>query len=346
MNTPNSGIKPNNALASKIQQAAQTQASQVAQGAQTAVQKAQTIIKNAANKNATVAPVAADGAMVKNATDTAIVILVVLVLLVIVLILVYIIRLFGTSSLKRIDLLKKTISLDSRTALPYIIPAGRMAVTTRGQEFSYSMWLYLSENYKASDMHKLVFMRGNTSNSFTDVDAAANPVVMLDGKSNAMFFALSTTATPAGATYNLNCIARTPSSSCALTAATNHLVVKMEYVPLQRWVNCVLVVRDNIVTLFVDGDIYSIITTNDVKINANQARPLIRGTAGDLLVGDPNYPVNGFLSKLEFYNYALSHKQVQDMYKGGPVASGLLSKLGFGSYGVRSPIYNLDNVSA
>lgn len=288
----------------------------------------------------------ANEAMIKNTTDMAIVILVVLVLIIIILILVYIIRVFNTNALKRVDLLKKIIALDARSSLPYTVPAGRMAVTTRGQEFTYSLWVYLSENYKASDSHKLVFTRGNTSNSFTDIDAVANPVVMMDGKANSLYFALSTTATPTGATYNVNCIARTPSSSCALSVPTNHLVTKLEYVPLQRWVHCCYVVRDNIATLFVDGDIYSIQTTNDIKIAANQPRPLIRGTAGDLIVGDPNFPVNGFMSKLEFYNYALSHKQVQDIYKSGPVNAGLLSKLGIGSYGLRTPIYNLDEVHA
>lgn len=290
-------------------------------------------VKNAAN---------ADGVMVKNTKDTAIVILVVLVLIIIILILVYIIRVFSASSLKRIDLLSKIIALDTRSSLPYTIPAGKMAVTTRGQEFSYSFWIYLSENYKASDSHKLLFTRGNTSNSFTNVDAVANPIVMMDGKANTIYFALSTTATVSGATYNLNCIARTPSSNCAVAAPTNHLITKLEYTPLQRWVHCCYVVRDNIATLFVDGDIYSIVTTNDISIAANAPRPLLRGSAGDLVIGDPNFPVNGFMSKLEFYNYALSHKQVQDIYKGGPVNSGMLSKFGFANLGLRAPIYRLD----
>lgn len=309
-------------------------------------------LANAANgakpgvvKTGSNAPGSSADPLTKNAKDTGIVVLVVLVMLVIVLIMVYIIRVFKTSALKRIDLLNKIVSLDSRSNLPFTVPSGKLSVTTRGQEFTYSFWVYLSESYRASDSHKLVMMRGNTSNSFTDVDATANPVIMMDGKANSMYFALSTTATPTGATYNLNCIARSAGSSCTMDAPTNHLVVKMDYVPLQRWVNCCFVVRDNIATLFVDSDIYSIVTTNDVKVATNQPRPIIRGTAGDVLIGDPNFPLNGFMSKLEFFNYALSHKQVQDIYKSGPVNSGLLSKMGIGNYGVRSPIYNMENSS-
>jgi len=307
-----------------------------------AINAANSRVANNTAKVVNTAKNAVEGPMVKNTKDTAIVVLVILVMVVIVLILVYIIRVFKTNALKRIDLLNKIITLDSRSSLPYTVPAGRLAVTTRGQEFTYSFWLYLSENFKASDSHKLVMTRGNSSNSFTDVDATANPVIMMDGKSNSLYFALSTTATPTGATYNLNCIARSPGTSCSLSTSTNHLVTKLEYVPLQRWVLCTFVVRDNIATLFVDGDIYSITTTNDIKLQTNQQRPLIRGTAGDVIIGDPNFPINGFMGKLEFFNYALSQKQVQDIYKTGPVSSGMLSKFGIGNYGLRSPIYNLD----
>jgi len=70
----------------------------------------------------------------------------------------------------------------------------------------------------------------------------------------------------------------------------------------------------------------------------------LRGNAGDLIIGSPNFSVNGFMSKLEFYNFALSHKQVIDIYQSGPVNKTLLSKFGIGNYGIRAPIYNLDNV--
>jgi hypothetical protein len=94
-----------------------------------------------------------------------------------------------------------------------------------------------------------------------------------------------------------------------------------------------------------DGDIYSIQTTNDIKVPASAQRPIIRGNAGDLIVGSPNFPVNGFMGKLEFYNFALSHKQVQDVYKSGPVNQSLLAKFGIGNYGLRTPVYNLENAS-
>lgn len=276
-----------------------------------------------------------DTPMLSWARDTGIVVLVIIVTLIIILLLVYLIRLFKTTGLKRVDLISKVIPLDQRTNLPYVIPAGKMAVTTRGQEFTYSFWIYLSEFYENSMAHKVLFMRGNQSNSFAQIDSNANPIVMLDKATNSMYFVLSTTAIGTGTTWNVNEITN-------LGAQSGYVISKVDYVPLQRWVHFALVVRDNTQTIFMDGDIYTINTTNDTK-TASGIRPITRGTAGDAIIGDPNTPIKGFLGKFEFYNYGLSHKQIQSIYKGGPVNKSFLSYMGLGNYGVRSPVYNMDS---
>lgn len=270
----------------------------------------------------------------KNVEDTGIVILVVLVMIVIIVILVYIIRLFKSTALQRVDLLNKIIPLDNRTSLPYIIPSGKMAVTSRGQEFSYSFWIYLSETYEASNMHKIIFMRGSSPNAIGSVTESANPLIMLDKASNTMYFAVSTTRT--GTNNMINDI---PSPG----NPTRHLVSKVDYVPLQRWVHFALVVRDNIMNIFMDGDVYSITSTSEIPTSASDPRPLIRGGTGEGTIGNPATPVRGFLSKFEFYNYALSHKQLQSIYNGGPVNKSLLASFGIGNYGIRSPVYSLEN---
>ena len=273
-------------------------------------------------------------AFIENARNTGIVILVIIVTLVILLILVYMVRLFRTTGLKRVDLIPKVIPLDQRGTLPYVIPAGKMAVTTRGQEFSYSFWIYLSEQYENSTTNKLIFMRGNNSNTFSSIDSTSNPVIMLDKATNAMYFALSTTSTATSTAISLNDISNP-------TAGTNHMLAKVDYVPLQRWVHFVMQVKDNIMTIFIDGDIYSITTTNDVKTPSG-VRPLVRATSGDGIIGDPNNPIKGFIGKFEFFNYALSHKNIQSIYKAGPVNKSALGNMGLGNYGLRSPIYDMD----
>ena len=180
--------------------------------------------------------------------DTGIVILVIIVTLIILLILVYMVRLFNTTGLKRVDLISKVIPLDQRSNLPYVIPASKMAVTTRGQEFTFSFWLYLSDVYENSTSNKLLFMRGNNTNTFTTIDSTTNPIIMLDKASNTMYFALSTTSSTSTKSITLNNVTDP-------AAGTNHLVSKVDYVPLQRWVHYVMQVKDNIMTIFIDGDI-------------------------------------------------------------------------------------------
>jgi hypothetical protein len=296
------------------------------------------VVQNATQQVRPTAPANASGSktgtFIKNFEDTGIVILVVLVMIVIIVILVYIIRLFKSTALQRVDLLDKLVPLDNRTSLPFIIPAGKMAVTSRGQEFSYSFWIYLSENYEATNMHKVIFMRGGAPNALGSVTEVINPIIMMDKASNIMYFAVSTTRT--GTNNLINDIAM-PGNP------TRHLVAKVEYVPLQRWIHFTMVVRDNMMTIYMDGDVYSISSTSEIPSSVTDPRPLIRGGTGEGNIGNPATPIRGFLSKFEFYNYALSHKQIQSMYYTGPVNKSMLSYFGVGNYGVRSPIYSLED---
>lgn len=292
---------------------------------------------NSANTIVQTAKNAAKQPIIDNLKDTGVVILIVIVLLAIVLILVYIIRMFRINALKKVEIVDKIVALDNRSALPFIIPAGRMAVTTRGQEFTFSFWIYLSDVQQASSSNKLLFVRDISTNVGSSVSAMASPIIMIGGKSNTMYFAYSTSATSSGRPYSLNDITD-PSKK------TNHVVAKVDYVPLQRWIHYAAVTRDNSVTIFMDGDVYSIVTTNDIKVAPNQPRPVMRGTSGDGVIGNPTNTINGFMGKFEFYNYALSQRQIQNMYKAGPIEQGILYYLGIGNYGIRSPIYNKEQV--
>lgn len=271
--------------------------------------------------------------MISWARDTGIVVLVLVVMLVIILLLVYIIRVFKMTGLKQSDLSSNLIFLNQRANLPIVLPASQLAPVTRGQEFSFSFWIQLDGYYENSLYNKILFMRGNNPSASSNIDVASNPVVLLDKATNIMYFALRTT-TEAGSIINVNDITSS-------TGSATHMVAKVDYIPLQRWIHFVMVLRDNTLTVFMDGDIYSITTTNDVK-TLTGARPLIKGSSGDVLIGDPNNPINGVLGKFSFYNYGLTQKQVQNIYKAGPMNKTMLSYVGIGNYGLRSPIYNMD----
>lgn len=276
--------------------------------------------------------------------DNGIVVLVVLCLFVIIFIVAYIVRMFKQAALKTADLLPKVVAMDSRTNLPIIVPAEKMSATTRGQEYAYSFWVYISDVNQNSVSNKVLFSRGATSNSGLFPNTVS-PVVMLDGRSNAMYFALSTTA--AKGSNSANCIAGEANRAlnCSSQDPT-YLSIKVDYVPLQRWVHFALVCQDNVATLYMDGDVYSIVSTNDLPLaGSSKSRPLLKGTSGDVIIGDPVNPMNGFLAKLQFFNYAVSQRQVQSMYRAGPVNKSSLAFLGIGNYGLRSPIYNMEDAA-
>lgn len=269
--------------------------------------------------------------------NTGIVILVIVVLILIILIIIYIYRIFSSSGLKKIDLIDKVISLEQRGSLPYSIPSSKMSVTTRGQEFTYGFWLYLSDVYENTIEHKVLFTRGNTNKSTSAIDSNANPVVLLDKGTNTMYVALSTTATPQSSAISVNSIT-VPGSDA------NFMVGKVDYVPLQRWVHYCIVVKDSSLMLFMDGELYSITTTADIKTTTS-VRPIIKGNNGDVIIGNPSSPIKGFMAKFQFFNYALSSSQIQDVYKAGPVNKSMLAYIGLGNYGLRTPVYNIDDSS-
>jgi hypothetical protein len=91
-----------------------------------------------------------------------------------------------------------------------------------------------------------------------------------------------------------------------------------------------------------DGDLYSVVTINDMDKKVSDLKPMVMGTNGDLLIGDMLYNTPGYISLSKFYNYAMTQKDIMDAYKQGPVQKSWLSYIGLGQYGVRSPLYEVN----
>lgn len=104
-----------------------------------------------------------------------------------------------------------------------------------------------------------------------------------------------------------------------------------------------MVQKDNILTVYMDGDIYSVTTTADIRVSSGKPRPVVRSSFGDGFIGDISNSTPGFISKLAFYNYALTQDEILTIYNNGPVTKSMLSFFGIANYGLRSPIYNLQD---
>lgn len=284
------------------------------------------------------------------------IIIIVVVLLLFVIVVLYIMFQMRGSGLKLKKLLANPVKTDSLSQ-PITISSADIPKLIVGREYSFSFWTYM-ENFTQEDgnMGKLVWFRGSS-----DSIGSANPIVFLDPKANKLNFAIKTQGTSiqfeSDAEKNLNNII---SNNYFLSNATNpqnmnqYVVISVDYVPLQRWVHFVLVIDNKLVTVYLDGEIYSVKSTdefrslkppqldaNGVKIETNL---IIDKTDGDIFVGrsagiSKGATLEGYVSRVQFANFALSINDVKKIYKDGPVGGS--GSLGFG-YGVRSPLYKLD----
>lgn len=246
----------------------------------------------------------------------AILAVIVTVLIVISLIAYFVYR-FLVSSLKATELTSSVVHCKSgyKTLTNPKLPA-----LTNGREWTVSFWLYLDSAHH-SVANKNIVLFGSTNDS-------ANLLVLLDNNTNRLYMAFKNTAN---------------SGNSAITAIDtfkngnrpdSHTIVPVEYVPLSRWVMLTAVVDQDTVTLYVDNNIYSVVSSARFKSGSIIADP----TAGGVIIGSPSNGADAYLSKLKFYNYGISVFDVRGQYKKGPGSSGLLGWLGLGKYRLQWPI--------
>jgi len=269
-----------------------------------------------------------------------IIILVVIAMIVLVLVVVYIVSMVKKNKLQNVVLQPNMIVMDNRSMVPYSVPAGNMSLVSNGQEFSYSFWIYMGSSFNTTGQPKIILQRGNITTyagSTIQISSGTNPIVLLDPTSNTMYFAVATSAVPATSMTPSQIIQRDPATG---QFTSGYLVTYIDYIPLQRWVNIALVVKDTSLFVYMDADLYSVVTIADVT-NSRNTKPMLSGTSGNLTIGDNVHYTPGYMSLTRFYNYAIGQTDIQGMYNNGPVEATWLSYLGLGNYGVRSPVYEV-----
>jgi len=284
--------------------------------------------------------------MMDSLKDSWLIILIVVAMLILVLIVIYIVSMVKKNKLQNVSLQTSMISLNDRNIVPYKVDASQMSLVSNGQEFSYSFWIILSSTYDSTADHKLIFQRGNapvvSATGQTRYSSNTNPIVLMDKTTNKMYICISTSQV-AAASLSASDILSTNSLS---QFNSGFLVSVIDYIPLQRWVNVGIVIQDTTLYVFLDGDLYSATTVYDVGAAMNvPVRPMIKGTNGNLTMGEKVNTTQGYISNGKFFNYALIQKEMQANYNAGPVTSSWLSLIGLGNYGVRSPIYDLSGTT-
>jgi hypothetical protein len=125
----------------------------------------------------------------------------------------------------------------------------------------------------------------------------------------------------------------------------DYTTLYIDYVPLQRWVNIVCVMDNDFITLYMDGEIYNV--ANLLDATSSGQNKIISSTTGDMHVGQlsPTSPgFDGYISKVQFFNYALTIDHARVIYNAGPVGKTILSAVGLPLYGIRNPFYKVDSL--
>lgn len=110
--------------------------------------------------------------------------------------------------------------------------------------------------------------------------------------------------------------------------------MKYKNFPTNRWVNVALVVDETLATLYIDGKF----------TEAEQGN--FQAISGPVIIGKPDYRerIDGYLSKVQIFNYTLTIDHAQIIYKAGPLHKSILGMIGIPMYGLRNPFVRLDEV--
>jgi hypothetical protein len=231
----------------------------------------------------------------------------------------------------------KKVFSKSKLLIPYIHDAqidkeftnSSIPKSVSGNEYNINMWLYVNDYKYRHNYDKCILFKSDSISNKQELDGIddisqtknSNPSIWLKKNEN-------TLVVVTGLDTLLD------SSSCGEFDGTKpcpdpnrdnkNYVDKCEIknFPLQRWVNVNVSLRNNVLDIFMDGSLKkSCILSGSPTANAGDLYVLKTGT--DMETG-----FNGYISKLEYTNKALSTDQIMKRYKKGPtvkVSKGFLN---------------------
>lgn len=220
-------------------------------------------------------------------------------------------------------------------------------LNSNGIKRSYAFWIYINDINKYTGKFRHIAHMGQNAGQINN----SCPYIFLDKHTNSIHVRFAPKIEPANMTQfdtlneinDLNDLITYNGKRCGIT---------IKYVPIQRWVHVAIVVSDyngGIVYTYIDGELAD---AEDAKKNKLVLYELdFENKMGSLFVGGSisNTYVNatgfsGLLSKFSFYNYDLNKNDVYKEYSKGPL-NGLLTSMGIVSYGLRNPVYKLNNIN-
>jgi hypothetical protein len=261
----------------------------------------------------------------KNNGNLALIAVITLMFIITIYVIMYIWKTYKSTSLKTVTMVSTPVQLTENGGFKNLSKEVTLPDMYNGNEFSYSFWVYVNSNTGNtvySDKHVMSRMTN------TDDVSTANPIFFIDSDSNKLYAYVSYSSNNENVLVN-----NLPDMK------ENALVI--DYLPIHRWVNIVLVVDNNYIQLFMDGELRQV---KDFSSNGITPNKIPRPTQGNIVAGgnDTLISFDGYLSKVQCFNYALTLDHAKIVYKTGPLPKSILAALGVPAYGVRSPFYRID----
>lgn len=218
-----------------------------------------------------------------------------------------------------------------------------------GNRRSFTFWIYINDiNKYAGEQYRHIAHIGESAKSVK----TASPYIILDKISNKIHFRFSTISDNVDDDLLNNFDNIDDFTNYSGTGGVKKCGFTIEYVPIQRWVHIAISINDinnGSIYIYVDGELIEI---KEKKLNYDiNVAELKLYNKGDLFTGgDINDTTNGIigfsglLSKFTIFNQDLNQNDVYKEYNNGPF-SGILTQMGLSAYGIRNPVYKLNNAN-
>lgn len=294
----------------------------------------------------------------KEATSPKLMLAIVLSIFVIIFIILYSVIKFKKTQLISKTFIKEPIQ-PSKEIIEMLASENQLPKNTNGKEYSYSFWLYVDDLNESSN-HNLIFLKTGSS-SLTDINFKdTNVIAYIEKNTNKLKLKFRTAnADQNNVTVAVDDSVRGIDGKLNVKGVTQDITLNndmcyyadfsIDYLPLQRWVNISIIVDNNLISVFIDGQQKATKVLSEAPVGCDsKLTGIISNKAGNIFIGsDPKNKLQSFkgtISRFIVFNYAITMDHIATIYKGGAIEKSVLGKVGLPLYGLRNPLYRVDAV--
>jgi len=275
--------------------------------------------------------------------NTVVTVLIIIAITLVVLAISYFVYSYIKSN-KKVDvaLIKLPITMSQVTTLPmfessgsdgsqpYVNAKKNASLSSIGTEYTYNMWIKINAPYMSDQATPLLYRSSGAPTSAAGKLAPANPSVWLYPKDNKLMVRVSTLKGSNSSTMQKEIYPDYPltldnytvvnplneANKVNETAGKPTVACDVSNLPMQRWVQLTMVLWNQTLDVYLNGKLVRSCVLPGVPYHeaAGLDKLFIGGPPG----GSSN--MNGYVSRLRYFNRAITAKEVMDLYKKGPVA--------------------------